>query len=133
MPVAMKPLDSVAGVMFLVAAVPTLFFGLFSILGTLMGAGMTVVGVVEEPEMALMGVALGLVYGIWMVVCLLAGVLQLSAGIRIFMGHKDKLTWAATLCSLLPMMTVYCAPFGVMAFVFGLVALLTDLKESQEG
>ena len=110
------------------------FFGLFSVLGTVMGVLMTVLSAMGGGgEEALIGVLLLGFYGLWMVVCLGVGSLHLWASIQLLRGReKGTWLWIAAGSGLLLGITVYCAPFGMVSGVLGVRAMLNAPKPDGE-
>lgn len=116
-----------AGVAFVFTGVLEVMFLALSVLGTLLGGAMSVGSLMGElrNEEAVLGPVIFLFYGLWLTVTAIAGPLHLFAGGSILMGRRNrKLLWAATIVSLLPVVTVYCAPTSLLAGGLGLVAAL---------
>jgi hypothetical protein len=112
---------------FLVAGVLELCFGMFSIVGTLTGVGLSALLLADSPagQIGWVGPVVGIIYGVWCVASLVAGSLHCVAGVQFLRGVKSrKLLWAGTIASLLPIVTVYC---GVTALVAGILGLVTAL------
>lgn len=128
----MSSLDKVAGIAFITCGGLLTAWGSFSILGTVLGGVMSVASIVEGDEELLIGIPVFLIYGFWMVICLLEGPLQILVGARLLMGKKGKLTWVATMGSLLAASTVYCALPAMLAFGLGLAAMLTPDEPKPE-
>lgn len=122
-----------AAVCFLVAGTLEVMFLALSLLGTLMGGAFTALAIAGEVqgEDAIMGPVLLVFYGIWFLATVIAGPLHLVAGGAILAGNRNKkLLWAATVASLLPLITVYCALPSSLAGVVGLLcAVLPDPDE----
>jgi len=115
------------GIAFLVAGVLELTFLGLSVLGTLMGAGMTGVALFGgmRGDEAFLGPMLLVFYGLWLFCTIVAAPVHLVAGVAFVTGRRNRtLLIAATVVSLLPLATVYCAPFALVAGVLGLVTLL---------
>ncbi|MDP2304676.1 MAG: hypothetical protein Q8P18_01445 [Pseudomonadota bacterium] len=124
-----------AGVAFLVAGVLELLFLALSVLGTLLGGVMTIGTLAGEMrnEAALLGPVVLLFYGLWLGVTAIATPVHIVAGVSIVMGRRNrKLLWAATIVSLLPVMTVYCAPTSLIAGVLGLLAAILTIPPPPE-
>ncbi|TNE90444.1 MAG: hypothetical protein EP330_08085 [Deltaproteobacteria bacterium] len=120
------PIHKFAAYAFLVCGTLITAWGLFSIIGTLTGALMGVVGIAAQEEEMLIAIPVFLMYGVWMVICLLAGPLQLVTGIRMIQGKPvERLRWAAAIGGLAATITVYCAVPGMIAFGLGLASALT--------
>jgi hypothetical protein len=123
----MKGLWIAAAIAFLVAGVLELCFLGLSILGTLMGGVMTVgtlAGEFRSYEAAI-GPVIFLFYGLWLLATLVAGPTHIVAGGMILAGRRNRtVIWAATALSILPLVTVYCAPTSLIAGILGLLALV---------
>ena len=104
------------------------FLGL-SILGTGLGGVMTVGVLAGElrNEEALLGPLILVFYVVWLCVTAVAGPIHVVAGGALLLGRTNrKLLWVATVSSLLPMVTVYCAPTALLAGILGLIFLVTE-------
>ncbi len=127
----MKALDLAAAVAFLLSGTLTLTFGVFSIVGTgtgiIMASGLLPLSSDEQ----MLGVPLTIFYAVFMVVGIASGSLQLLGGIRLLTGKKDAFIYIAAIAGLAAVILVYCAPFGVIAFVLGLLAMLLDQAEAE--
>ncbi|MCO4746920.1 MAG: hypothetical protein KC912_19135, partial [Proteobacteria bacterium] len=73
------------------------------------------------------GVPVFLIYGLWVLICLVVGPIQLLAGVRMMRGEpNNRLTWAAAFGGLAGAATFYCAPPALISFALGLGALLSE-------
>lgn len=123
-----------AAVAFLVAGVLEVMFLGLSVLGTLVGGVMSFgelpAGLPREADV--LGPLLVVFYGLWFLATLVAGPLHLAAGGALLMGRRPRaLVWVAVVASLVPVVTVYCAPTSLIAGVLGLLALAS--KEGKGG
>ncbi|MES2642216.1 MAG: hypothetical protein V4850_22220 [Myxococcota bacterium] len=124
-----------AGVAFVIAGVLEVMFLALSVLGTLLGGAMTIGTLAGElrNEEAVVGPVIFLFYGLWLGVTTIAGPLHLVAGASILLGRRNrKLLWAATIASLLPVVTVYCAPTSLIAGLLGLLAAILTMPGPDE-
>lgn len=111
--------------MFLISGTMVLAFGIFSVLGTGVSVLMGIGGILSGDGEMLIGIPMAMAYGTFMVVGLLSGGLQLAGGVRLLRGQKDTLTWVATFAAIASVITVYCAPPGLLAFALGLAAMVS--------
>jgi hypothetical protein len=124
-----------AGVGFLVAGVLELAFLALSVLGVVVGGFMSLASLSGELGRleALAGPLVLVIYGLWFGATLLAGPLHVAAGASLLAGKRRRgLLWAAVVASLLPALTVYCAPTSLAAGVLGLVALVRAPAPGEE-
>jgi hypothetical protein len=121
-----------AGIGFLIAGVLEVFFLGLCLMGAIFGGVAsiaTLMGDLRGVE-AWLGPVLFVFYGLWFVALLVATPLHLIAGGSILAGRRNrKLLWAATVGSLLPAVTFYCAPTSLIAGCIGLVAAITTKEE----
>lgn len=122
-----------AGVVCLVAAVLELMFAALSCIGFGMGVGM-VSGVIETREEPFIDWLILIFYGLALFASTIGGAAHLSAGISLLRGRASRF-WLIVACaaSLLPLITVYCAPFSIAAGVMLLVVLLTPPPQAEPG
>lgn len=123
-----------AGIAFVLAGALEVMFLALSIVGTLMGGAMSIFALSGEMrgEEMLVGPALLVFYGLWLLCTLVAGPLHLVAGVRMLMGYQDpRLAWVAVIGSLLPLCTVYCGPTSLLAGLLGLVAIIVPLAQAR--
>lgn len=118
-----------AAIGFVVAgALELLFFGL-SILGTIVGGAMTA-GYLADAlpnEGWFVGPLLLVFYGLWFLSTMVAGPIHVVAGVAMLFRRAPRwLVWAATIASVVPVVTFYCAATSLIAGALGLVALLKD-------
>jgi hypothetical protein len=96
---------------------------LFCTVGMCFGA-LAAAGVIPEDD-PMMGPTLLGFYGFFMVIIFVAASLHLMAGVSLLQGRpKRPVLWAATVASVLPLLTCYCAPTSMVAGVLTLVLLL---------
>lgn len=114
----------VAAVLFLIAGLLETAFAMFSCMGMGMGGVMSVVPT-PNPEDRVLGVLVLFVYGFLLLVTIISGPLHAAAGFSM-LGSQGRrpLVWIAIAVSVLPVVTVYCAPLSLAAGILGLVALL---------
>jgi len=122
-------LGKAAAIVSLIAGILEGLFGLFALLGMIMG-GVMATGVLpnngpDDPAVA-GGMLLG-IYGAFFLICLIGSVLHIGAGVQMLREKVNRsFLWAAAVGSLLPMCTFYCALTSLPAGILLLVYLLTD-------
>ena len=68
----------------------------------------------------------GVIYGGMGLAALIAGILHLVAGIRMYQFRSRRLAVAAATAGMLSVLSCYCAPTSVGVGVYGLVVLLNQ-------
>jgi hypothetical protein len=120
----MTGLDRASAISFIATGALVTFFGLFSVMGTLTGGAMTLVGLADgNVEIGGVGAVLLLFYGVWMLACMVGGPVQIVAGVQQFRGRPPgALHWVAVAAGLASCITVYCAIPGLVSFALGLAS-----------
>lgn len=122
--------DRLAMGSFLVSGALSICFGLFSVLGTLMGGLMALSVLVTGEEEGLIGLLLLVFYGVWMAVCLVVGSFHLWAAMQLFHRRpKGTWLWVAAASGLSLSVTMYCAPFGLISGILGVMAMINAPPE----
>lgn len=122
-----------AGIAFLISGLLELLFLALSLLGVGMGGVLTVGSLAGElrNEEAMIGPLILVFYGIWFLATLVAGPIHIVAGGMMIAGRRSRRwLWTATVVSLLPVATVYCAPTSLIAGVLGLICALTTREDA---
>lgn len=122
-----------AGIAFLISGLLELLFLALSLLGVGMGGVLTVGSLAGElrNEEAMIGPLILVFYGVWFLATLVAGPIHIVAGGMMIAGRRSRRwLWTATVVSLLPVATVYCAPTSLIAGVLGLVCALTTREDA---
>lgn len=111
------------GIAFIFAGILELCFCALSLLGTGLGGFMTAAIVTGDMRNAeWMGPLIFVFYAVWLVATFIAGPTHLITGVMLVMGKRNrKALWAGTIVSVLPLVTVYCAPTSILAGVLGII------------
>lgn len=121
-----------AGIAFLISGLLELLFLALSLLGVGMGGVLTAGSLAGElrNEEAVIGPLILVFYGVWFLATLVAGPIHVVAGGMMIAGRRSRRwLWTATVVSLLPVATVYCAPTSLLAGVMGLICALTSRED----
>jgi len=117
---------------FLVSGILEVVFGLFSIIGVVTGLTLSAGDVPYElRELQGLGSLLFWLYLIIGLAAWIGAIAHLVAAARMLRGHQDPgVVWAATIASIFPLFTVYCALPSLVAGILGLLVLLLPEEPS---
>jgi hypothetical protein len=121
-------LRRVTAIAFLLSGVLELLFAGFSVFGTVLGAFMSGTG----GPAAELGPLLFWLYLVIGIAAFGGAAVHLYASIRMLTGNPpNSVIWVATVGSIVPLVTVYCALPSLVAGMLGLVLLLLPEKEPE--
>lgn len=122
----------VVAIILLVSAGFEILWTGFTVIGMLSGAMLTVVDVPGQQEG--MGLLILVLYGVWFVGALVSSVMHLIGGLQL-LGRRPnrKLLWGSAIASIGAVLTIYCAPFGLVSAILLLVWLTKPASEDVDG